>query len=105
MLGLSSTPAATTSLLLNLEGVLTALIAWVVFRENVDVRVFLGMVAIVAGGVILSWQGPREAGIPVGAILIAGACSCWAVDNNLTRKVSTNDAMVIACVRASGYRR
>jgi drug/metabolite transporter (DMT)-like permease len=99
MLGLSSTPAATTSLLLNLEGVLTALIAWVVFRENVDVQVFLGMVAIVAGGVILSWQRPGEAGIPAGALLIAGACLCWAIDNNLTRKVSTNDAMLIACVK------
>ncbi|WP_159834932.1 DMT family transporter [Burkholderia sp. 8Y] len=99
MLGLTSTPAATASLLLNLEGVLTALIAWVVFRENVDVRVFLGMVAIIAGGVMLSWQGPGEAGISLGPLLIAGACFCWAIDNNLTRKVSTNDAMVIACAK------
>src|SRR6202007_2123238 len=81
MLGLSSTPAATSSLLLNLEGVLTAVIAWVVFRENVDVQVFLGMVAIVAGGVMLSWQ-PAEAGIPGGALLIVAACLCWAVHNN-----------------------
>lgn len=98
MLGLSSTPAATSALLLNLEGVLTAVIAWVVFRENVDVQVFLGMVAIVAGGVLLSWH-PGTAGIPVGALLIVGACLCWAIDNNLTRKVSANDAMVIACVK------
>lgn len=98
MLGLSSTPAATSALLLNLEGVLTAVIAWVVFRENVDVQVFLGMVAIVAGGVLLSWH-PGTAGIPVGALLIVGACLCWAIDNNLTRKVSANDAMVIACLK------
>ncbi|MDQ7979878.1 DMT family transporter [Paraburkholderia sp. SARCC-3016] len=98
MLGLASTPAATTSLLLNLEGVLTAVIAWVVFRENVDVQVFLGMVAIVAGGVVLSWQ-PGQSAVPPGALLIAGACLCWAIDNNLTRKVSTNDAMVIACLK------
>lgn len=98
MLGLSSTPAATSSLLLNLEGVLTAVIAWVVFRENVDLQVFLGMVAIVAGGVMLSWQ-PGEAGLSVGAVLIVGACLCWAIDNNLTRKISTNDAMVIACLK------
>lgn len=61
MLGLSSTPAAPGSLLLNLEGVLTAVIAWVVFRQNVDLQVFLGMVAIVAGGVMLSWQPGRAA--------------------------------------------
>src|SRR5476649_44627 len=47
MVGLSTTPAATSSLLLNHEGVFTAVIAWVVFRENVDAQIFLGMVAIV----------------------------------------------------------
>ncbi|MGS0894447.1 DMT family transporter [Burkholderia stagnalis] len=98
MLGLSSTPAATSALLLNLEGVLTAVIAWVVFRENTDFRVFLGMVAIVAGGVLLSWT-PGRASVPVGALLIVGACLCWAIDNNLTRKVAANDAMVIACLK------
>jgi drug/metabolite transporter (DMT)-like permease len=98
MFGLSSTPAATSSLLLNLEGVLTAVIAWVVFRENVDLQVFLGMMAIVAGGVLLSWH-PGATAVPVGALLIVCACLCWAIDNNLTRKISTNDAMVIACLK------
>ncbi|WP_137909996.1 MULTISPECIES: DMT family transporter [unclassified Burkholderia] len=98
MLGLSSTPAAASALLLNLEGVLTAVIAWVVFRENVDLEVFLGMVAIVAGGVLLSWKS-GAAGIPVGSMLIVGACLCWAIDNNFTRKVSANDAMTIACLK------
>ncbi|SAL47413.1 DMT family transporter [Caballeronia humi] len=98
MLGLSTTPAASSSLLLNLEGVLTAVIAWVVFRENVDVQIFLGMVAIVTGGIVLSWQ-PGDAGVSPGALLIVAACLAWAVDNNLTRKVSANDAMVIACLK------
>lgn len=98
MLGLQTTPATTGSLLLNLEGVATALIAWIVFRENVDLRVFLGMAAIVAGGIALSWQ-PGAAGMSRGALLIVGACICWAIDNNLTRKVSAHDAMFIACVK------
>lgn len=98
MLGLKTTPAATGALLLNLEGVFTALIAWIVFRENVDVQVFLGMAAIVAGGVALSWR-PGAAGLPPGTLLLAAACACWAVDNNLTRKVSTHDGMFIACVK------
>ena len=98
MLGLSTTPATTSSLLLNLEGVFTAVIAWVVFRENVDLQIFLGMVAIVAGGVVLSWQ-PGATGVSIGALLVVGACVAWAVDNNLTRRVATNDAMVIACLK------
>ncbi len=49
MVGLSGMPASGASLLLNAEGVLTALIAWCVFRENFDRRIALGMLAIVAG--------------------------------------------------------
>jgi drug/metabolite transporter (DMT)-like permease len=41
MLGLAATPASSASLLLNLEGVLTALLAWFVFRENFDRRVWV----------------------------------------------------------------
>lgn len=99
MFGLSRTPASSASLLLNLEGVLTALLAWCVFRENVDRRVFFGMVAIVAGGVLLSWsEGPGE-GIPWGALAIAAACACWAIDNNLTRVVSSSDPVQIAAIK------
>jgi drug/metabolite transporter (DMT)-like permease len=55
MVGLAHTLATTAALLLNLEGVLTALLAWFVFRENFDRRIALGMAAIVAGGVVLTW--------------------------------------------------
>jgi drug/metabolite transporter (DMT)-like permease len=96
MYGLTRTDGATASLLLNLEAVLTASIAWIVFRENVDRRVFLGMVAIVAGGLVLSWgEMPRSGGL-AGPLLIAGACLAWAIDNNLTRRVSSGDAVTIA---------
>ena len=98
MLGLTRTSAASASLLLNVEGVLTAVIAWVVFRENADRRIVLGMAAIVLGGVLLSWE-PGGAIFSPGALLIVGACLCWAIDNNLTRKVSTNDAMLVACLK------
>jgi drug/metabolite transporter (DMT)-like permease len=95
MLGLTQTSGASASLLLNVEGVLTAVIAWLVFKENADRQIVLGMIAIVAGGVLLSWEHGGAA-LSTGALLILGACLCWAVDNNLTRKVSTNDAMLVA---------
>lgn len=99
MYGLTRTDAAAASLLLNLEAVFTAVMAWLVFRENVDRRVFLGMVAIVAGGVVLSWgEVPRAGGI-AGPLLIAAACLAWAIDNNLTRRVSGGDAVTIAGVK------
>ena len=88
MQGLALTDAASASLLLNLEAVLTAAIAWTVFRENVDRRIFIGMVAIVAGGVLLSTDAAPRAGGFAGALLVAAACLAWAIDNNLTRRVS-----------------
>src|SRR5712691_2383343 len=96
---LSPTPASTASLFLNLEGVLTAILAWVVFRENVDRRIALGMAAIVAGGALLAWQGRLEWGGLLGPIAIAGACLCWAIDNNLTQKVSASDPVQIAALK------
>ena len=98
MLGLAATGAASASLLLNLEGVLTALLAWFVFKENAGRRVVVGMALVVVGGLLLSWPGAavgtNEGG--VGAVLIVGACLCWALDNNLTRQVSNSDALFIA---------
>ena len=99
MLGLARTDAGLgASLLLNLEGLATMGIAWVVFRENVDRRLLLGAFAILAGAVLLSWQGAARRST-VGALLIAGACLCWGIDNNLTRKLSSADPVQIAMIK------
>jgi drug/metabolite transporter (DMT)-like permease len=99
MYGLQMTDSASASLILNLEGVLTALLAWFAFKENFDRRIATGMALIVAGGVVLSTGSAlRSSGI-IGPLAIAGACLAWAIDNNLTRKVSINDAMLIACIK------
>lgn len=97
MAGLARTAAGDASLLLNLEAVLTALLAWLVFRENADRRIVLGMALIVAGGAMLAWpQAERGNSGILGPLAIAGACLCWAIDNNLTRKVSASDAVFVA---------
>jgi drug/metabolite transporter (DMT)-like permease len=99
MYGLRVTDAASASLILNLEGVFTALLAWFAFKENFDRRIAIGMALIVAGGVALSTGPALRAGGIVGPLAIAGACLAWALDNNLTRKVAINDAMMIACIK------
>lgn len=98
MWGLARTPAASAALLLNLEAAFTAVLAWVVFREHTSLRVASGVVAIVAGGVLLSWQG-GGAGLDVGALAVAAACLAWALDNNLTRKVAHADPVRVAAVK------
>lgn len=100
MIGLQTTSASAASLLLNLEAVLTAMLAWVVFHEHTHRRVVVGMLVIVAGGVLLSM--PESSAVNqqwLGPLAIAAACLCWAIDNNLTRKVSSSDAMFIASVK------
>lgn len=100
MVGLARTSAASASLFLNFEAVLTAVLAWMVFKENADRRIVLGMILIVAGGVVLSWPGSHAlAEHWVGPLALLGACFAWAVDNNLTRHVSAADALFIAAVK------
>ena len=99
MTGLARTPASTASLLLNLEGALTAMIAWTVFRENVDRRVALGMALIIIGGGVLSWEGRLQWSGMIGPLAVAGACGCWAIDNNLTQKISAADPVRIAMLK------
>lgn len=97
MMGLTHTAASTAALLLNLEGLATMGIAWLVFRENVDRRLLIGAAAILAGAMVLSWS--PGGGLGWGAALIAGACLAWGVDNNLTRKLSATDPVQIAAIK------
>jgi drug/metabolite transporter (DMT)-like permease len=97
--GLAQSSASEASLLLNLESVLTLAIAWIVFKENVDRRLLIGAVAIVAGAVVLSWPGDASIGMGWGPLLIAAACLAWAIDNNFTRRVSAADPMQIAMAK------
>jgi drug/metabolite transporter (DMT)-like permease len=99
MLGLALTDAATSSLLLTLEGVFTALIAWLAFREHVHSRLIWGMGAIALGAAALAWSGAPTLAAGLGPLLIAGACLAWGIDNNLTRRVALNDATVIAMLK------
>ena len=99
MFGLTGASAADASLLLNAEGVFTALLAWFVFRENFDRRIAFGMMAIVAGALVLSWPDEASLAATWPALAILGACLAWGLDNNLTRKVSLADASWIASIK------
>lgn len=95
MFGLSRVDASAASLLLTLEGVATALLAWFVFHENFDTRIAIGMACLVSGAVVLSWTGQPSLSGLLGPLAIVGACAAWGFDNNLTRKVSLADPLQI----------
>ncbi len=99
MWGLTQTTGSAASLLLTLEGVFTALLAWIVFREPFNRRIGLGMAAIFTGAVLLAFRSPSgHAGI-LGALAVAGACLSWAIDNNCTSKIADVDALVLAAIK------
>lgn len=98
MYGLARTDAGSAALLLNVEGIATMAIAWVAFREPVDRRLLLGAAAIVAGAIALAWSG---SGLELrsGAAAVVAAGVAWGLDNNLTRRISDADPVVIAMLK------
>jgi drug/metabolite transporter (DMT)-like permease len=100
--GLRATPAGVASLLLNLESVFTAFVAWRVFGEQIDRRLAAGMGLVLVASSVLAWPGQVH-GAPTitGPVAIAIACLCWAIDNNFTRKVSDADPRLVVAVKCS----
>lgn len=80
--GLSRTPAATASLLLNLELVATTVLAAAFFGEHLGRRVLTGTLLVTAAGAALAWAGTPD--LRVGALLVVAACACWGLDNCAT---------------------
>ena len=74
--------ASSVSLWLNLETVGTAVLAWAFFKEDLDRRTLVAILLVVGGGALLAL--PFEGDRLVAVALIAGACVCWGLDNNLT---------------------
>lgn len=102
MFSLQSTPASTASLLLNFEGVSTAVIAIIFFRENAGRTVVAAIIMITAGSILLSWDFSNTWGISLGAVGILTACMCWGIDNNFTGKISSRNPYSIVTVKGLG---
>jgi drug/metabolite transporter (DMT)-like permease len=99
MWGLTQTTGSAASLLLTLEGVFTAILAWVVFREPFNRRIGLGMASIFAGAVLLSLSAPSGHAAVIGSLAVAGACLSWAIDNNCTSKIADVDALTLTSIK------
>ena len=103
MFALVQGSASGSALLLNLEGVFTALLAAVLFGEHVPARIAVGMVAIAGGAVALAGKDGSGRGftIEMSALLVVGACVAWAIDNNLSRAVSATDPVEVAALKGA----
>jgi drug/metabolite transporter (DMT)-like permease len=99
MTGLTLITGFSASLLLNLEGVATVLIAVLIFRENSGKRLWLALVTMTIAGVFLSWDPNTGKFNIIGSLLIVLATVCWGIDNNLTRKISDKDPIQISLIK------
>lgn len=97
--GLERIPAVVGSLLLNLEAPLTILLAVTLFREHMGIREVGAAMCIFVGAGLLSY-GPGAVYYDwLGVISMSGACLCWAVDNNLTQRLSLRNPLAVARIK------
>ncbi len=99
MTGLNLISGFSASLLLNLEGLCTALIAVVVFKENAGRNLWLALLCMTAAGVFLSWDTSQGKFNIAGPLLILLATFCWGIDNNLTRHISEKNPVQITTIK------
>lgn len=97
--GIQSGSAFEISLLLNLETAATTLIAWLVFREHVGGRVWIGKAFLVVGAAVITIQPMNGSAFSRSALLILAACFLWGVDNNLTRDVEDLSPLALASLK------
>lgn len=84
--GLVHTPAATASLLLNMELVATVVLAATLFREHLGPHMIAAALLVTTAGVLLVWE-PGASAVSLDALLIVGACVCWGLDNSVTSRI------------------
>jgi drug/metabolite transporter (DMT)-like permease len=99
MAGLNLISGFSTSLLLNLEGVTTAVIAVLFFRENSGKRLWIALLAMTVAGILLSWDSSQGKFNIAGPLLILLAVACWGIDNNLTRQISDKNPIQITYIK------
>lgn len=99
--GLARLPAASSSLLLNLEAVFTLVIAVLLGREHLGRRGMVAALCTVAGAVVLS-DGSLQGANAAGSALIALATLAWGIDNNISQRLSLRDPIQIATIKAAG---
>ncbi|HKU38101.1 MAG TPA: EamA family transporter [Polyangiales bacterium] len=99
LFGLRRVSGLAGSLLLNLEAPFTMLLALLVFREHLGRSGLIAAALIVAGAGVLKLEPGALGADTLGVLLLAAACACWALDNNLTQLLSLRDPFAVVRVK------
>lgn len=102
MTGLAIASAESVSLLNNFEIVATSLIALVIFKEKVSLRLWLAIALITASSILLSFEDIQSFALSPGALLVLLASVFWGFENNCTRMLSKSDPLEIVAIKGFG---
>ena len=99
--GLQRTGGTSASLMLTLEALFTAVLAWVFYRETMGRRVWLAMFVLLAGGVVLILDQSRGSGAAsLGLLAVLIATAAWGLDNTLSRALAERDPGQVVVAKA-----
>ena len=101
MVGLEWTAGSNASLLLNLEGVMTALFAVAFFHDKGGYRLWIALAAMTSASAILSYSPDGGFSGGIGAVLIVLSMVCWGIDNNLMQRISHHDPVKMSMIRSA----
>ncbi|MDO9115969.1 MAG: DMT family transporter [Polaromonas sp.] len=100
--GLQRTSGASASLMLTLEALFTALLAWRLYRETLGARVWVAMALLLAGGAVLVLDQARLGGAQLAGLLaVLVATAAWGMDNTLSRALAERDPGQVVLVKAA----
>lgn len=99
--GLQNTSGTSASLMLTLEAMFTAVLAWRLYRETMDGRVWAAMALLLAGGMVLVLDQGRSGGAQLwGLLAVLLATAAWGVDNTLSRALAERDPGQVVMAKA-----
>ena len=99
--GLQRTSATSASLMLTLEAVFTAVLAWRMYQETMDRRMWMAMFLLIVGGVLLILNQGRDGGAGLrGLLAVMLATAAWGLDNTLSRALAERDPGQVVLAKA-----
>lgn len=102
MTGVKIGSAANASLLGNFEIAATTVIALLLFKEKVSVRLWTAIGLVTISSIILSFEGMGSFEFSGGSLLVLAATACWGFENNCTRNISDRSTYQIVTIKGIG---
>lgn len=99
MSAIAISDASSVSLMNNFEIVATSIIAFIIFKERISIKLWIGIILVTIASIILSIDFTEGIKLNLGSLLALLACACWGLENNCTRKISDKNPFQIVILK------